>query len=342
MFKKMFLVVVIIAMATVVLFAQQEILGAGASFPLPLYQKMFEEYSSTGTRVNYQSIGSGGGINQLVAKTIHFGATDAIVDAEVEQKSGDTIIHIPTCLGAVVVTYNLPGNPKLKLTADVIADIFLGNITSWNDKKITDLNPGVSLRRMPITVVTRAESSGTSFIFTEYLTKTNKEFAEKVGAGTTVTWPVGLSERGNPGVAGRVKENEGAVGYVELIYALSNDMPYADVLNKAGNYITPNLQSVTLAANVEIPADTKVSLTDTDAAQGYPISSFTWVILFKEQNYEKRTQAEAKATVDLIKWMITDAQTFTNALHYAPLPEAAQKAGLNLLKTVTYGGRPLQ
>jgi len=339
MLRKVILGVVIALLAGTTLFAQTEILGAGASFPLPLYQKMFDEYSKTGPRVNYQSIGSGGGINQLIAKTIDFGATDAIVEAEVEQKSGDTIIHIPTCLGAVVVTYNLPGNPKLKLTSDVIADIFLGKITSWNDSKITSLNPGVTLARKPITVVTRAESSGTTFIFTEYLTKTNTEFANKIGAGTTVTWVGGLSERGNPGVASRIADTDGAIGYVELIYALNNNMPYADVKNKAGNFITPNLESVTLAANVEIPVDTKVSLTDTDAAQGYPISSFTWVILFKEQNYEKRTEAQAKATVDLIKWMITDAQGFTSALHYAPLPKAAQDRGLELLKTVTYGGK---
>jgi len=340
MFRKLILSVVIALLATMTLFAQIEIMGAGASFPLPLYQKMFDEYSKTGPRVNYQSIGSGGGINQLVARTIDFGATDAIVDAEIEQKSGDKIIHIPTCLGAVVVTYNLPGSPKLNLTAEVIAEIFMGKITNWNDKKITSLNPDAKLTRKRITVVTRAESSGTTFIFTEYLTKTNSEFANKIGAGTTVTW-VGepLSERGNPGVASRIADTDGAIGYVELIYALNNNMPYADVKNKAGNFITPNLESVTLAANVEIPPDTKVSLTDTDAAQGYPISSFTWVILFKEQNYEKRTIEQAKATVDLIKWMITDAQSFTSALHYAPLPKAAQDTGLVLLKGITFSGK---
>ena len=342
MFKKMIVAIVMVTMITTVAFAQQrEITGAGASFPLPLYQKMFDEYSRVKDRVNYQSIGSGAGINQLISKTIDFGGTDAIVDPQIEKNAGDTIIHVPTCLGAVVITYNIPGNPKLKLNADIIADIFLGNITNWNDSKIAALNPGVSLpRNLRITVVTRAEASGTTFIFTEYLTKTNKAFAEKIGAGTSVDWGrIAQGQRGNQGVAGLVSQTPGAVGYVELIYAISNNMLFADVRNKAGNFITPNMESVSLAANVNIPQDTKVSLVDTDAPNGYPISSFTWVIIFQEQNYNNRPIEQATATVNLIKWMITDGQAFASALNYAPLPEAAKNAGLELLKKVTFSGK---
>jgi len=322
-----------------------EIIGAGATFPYPLYSKMFDEYSrSFGSRVNYQAIGSGGGINQLVARTIDFGGTDALVSAEVETRTGDTILHIPTCLGAVVITYNLqlPGNVKLKFTSDVIADIFLGTIKNWNDDRIKELNPGVNMPNRPITVVYRSDGSGTTNIFTEYLEKTNQSWATSVGSGTAVRWPVGIGAQGNPGVAASVNQTPGAIGYVELIYALSNDMPYGDVRNKAGNYITPTIESVSIAANVDIPADTKVSLTDTESEFGYPLSSFTWILLFTEQNYNNRSIEQAQATINLVRWMITDGQTFASALHYAPLPEAAKQRGLTLLQNVKYNGNALQ
>lgn len=344
MLKKISLIVVLGVISLSSLFAQRiEILGAGATFPYPLYSKMFDEYSKTGNRVNYQAIGSGGGINQLIAKTTDFGGTDAIVKPDVEEKAGDTIIHIPTCLGAVVVTYNLQiaGNVSLKFTSDLISEIFLGKIKNWNDKKIQAVNPGVKLPNLPITVVYRSDGSGTTYIFTEYLEKTSKEWADKVGHGTAVKWPVGIGSRGNPGVAGTVSQTPGAIGYVELIYAMSNNMPYGDVKNKTGKFITPTMDAVSYAADTAIPADTKVSLVDTDAEKGYPISSFTWVIVYKEQNYNNRSLEQAKATLELIKWMITDGQTFAPALHYAPLADAAQKRGLDQLKSITYNGKPI-
>ena len=343
--KKIIIMMILVLCLISILNAQRiEILGAGATFPYPLYSKMFDEYSKVSDRVNYQAIGSGGGINQLVEMTVDFGGTDAIVSAEIESGTKNTILHIPTCLGAVVITYNLeiPGNARLKFTSDVIAAIFLGDITSWNDSRIRDLNPGVNIPNRPITVVYRSDGSGTTNIFTEYLEKTNQKWATTVGSGTAVRWPAGIGARGNPGVAASVQQTPGAIGYVELIYALSNDMPFGDVRNKKGNYITTTIESVTIAANVDIPADTKVSLSDTEAEAGYPLSSFTWIILFKDQNYNNRPIERAKATSNLIRWMITDAQTFASALHYAPLPEAAKEKGLELLQTVTYNGQSLK
>ena len=281
--KKLLFVIVLIAVS-VCLFSQKlELMGAGATFPYPLYSRMFEEYSKIADRVNYQGIGSGGGINQLIAQTTDFGGTDAIVDPEVEAKSGGTILHIPTCLGAVAITYNLqlPNGVLLNFTPDLIADIFMGNIKNWNDKRIAEVNPKVELPKLPITVVYRSDGSGTSFIFTEYLSKTNSVWANKIGFGTAVNWVTGIGAKGNPGVAGTVNQTKGAIGYVELIYALSNNMPYGIVRNKSGNFITPNMQSVSNAATVEIPASTKVSLVDTNHPEGYPISSFTWIILFQ-------------------------------------------------------------
>jgi len=345
MTKKLIIVVGLLMCVICTLTAQRlEILGAGATFPYPLYSKMFDEYSRVGDRVNYQAIGSGGGINQLTAMTVDFGGTDAIVSSDVEATTGNTILHVPTCLGAVVVTYNLqlPDNVKLRFTADVIADIFLGNISSWNDIRIRQINPDVNIPNRPITVVYRSDGSGTTNIFTEYLEKTNQKWATSVGSGTAIRWPAGIGARGNPGVSAFVQQTPGAIGYVELVYALSNNMPYGDVQNKAGNFITPTIESVTIAANVDIPADTKVSLTDTDAELGYPLSSFTWIILFKEQSYNNRPIEKANATVNLVRWMITDGQTFASALHYAPLPEAAKQRGLALLQSITYNGQVLR
>jgi phosphate transport system substrate-binding protein len=344
MFRKIILIGLLAVLSIGSTFAQRiEIMGAGATFPYPLYSRMFEEYSRTRDRVNYQGIGSGGGINQLIARTTDFGGTDAIVTPDVEERSGCTILHIPTCLGAVVVTYNLqlPGGARLRFTPDLIADIFMGNIRNWNDSRIAAVNPDVALPRLPITVVYRSDGSGTTFIFTEYLSRTSRTWADRIGFGTAVNWPAGIGARGNPGVAGTVNQTRGAIGYVELIYALSNDIPYGDVQNRTGNFITPSMQSVSHAANVDIPADTRVSLVDTAHPEGYPISSFTWVILFKEQNYNNRNIERARATVNLIRWMINEGQSFAKELNYAPLPEAARNAGMDLLKSVTYGGREL-
>ncbi len=320
--------------------SEVELLGAGATFPYPLYSKMFSEYyKEKGIRVNYQAIGSGGGIRQLLNKVVDFGGTDAFMSDGSLAKATAKILHIPTCLGAVVVTYNLPGNPKLKLTSDIIADIFLGKIKKWNDDRIKKLNPEVGLPDSNITVVHRSDGSGTTFIFSDYLSKVSKKWREKVGRGKSLNWPVGLGGKGNPGVAGLIKQTPNSVGYVELIYALQNNMPFATIKNKKGNFIVPSLKSVSLAAQINIPDDTRISLTDTDAEKGYPISSFTWIILYQEQNYNSRSYERAKATVDLLWWIIHNGQKYNKELEYAPLPASAVEKAEKILKSVIYNGK---
>ena len=320
----------------------KELLGAGATFPFPLYSKMFDSYYQTNkVKINYQAIGSGGGIQQLISKTVDFGGTDAFMNDKELKKSGAPIVHIPICLGAVVVTYNLPDKPKLKFTPDVIADIFLGKITKWSDPRIAAVNPGVKLPDMGIVVVHRSDGSGTTFIFSDYLSKVSKDWEFKVGADKSLNWPVGLGAKGNPGVAGLVNQTPGAIGYVELIYTAQNNMPAGIIKNKAGNFIEPSLQSVSASANVEMPDDTRVSLTNTDAAAGYPISGFTWLIFYKEQNYAERSKEKAEALLNLLWWMIHDGQQFAEPLHYSPVPPKAVEKAEKILRSVTYDNVPL-
>jgi phosphate transport system substrate-binding protein len=263
-----------------------ELIGAGATFPYPLYSKMFDTYyQEHGIKINYQAIGSGGGIRQLTNKTVDFGGSDAIMSDKDLKEAGAPVLHIPTCAGAVVVTYNLAGDPQLKFTPEVIADIFLGKIKKWNDPRLTAINPEVKLTGTEITVIHRSDGSGTTAIFSSYLSKISTEWKEKVGAGPSLNWPAGLGGKGNPGVAGLVKQTPGSFGYVELIYALQNKMPYGTIKNKKGNFIKPSIASTSLAANTALPDDMKVDLTDTDAAEGYPISGFTWILVYQEQNY---------------------------------------------------------
>ncbi len=319
-----------------------ELLGAGATFPYPYYSKLFDTYKKeTGVKINYQAIGSGGGIRQLIKKTVDFGGTDAFMKEKDLEKAHGTIYHIPTCLGAVVVTYNIPGNPMLRLSPDIIADMFLGKITTWDDKRIAQANPDVNLPDMNIVVVHRSDGSGTTFIFSDYLSKISSVWKEKVGAGKSLNWPVGLGAKGNPGVAGLIKQVPGSVGYVELIYALGNKMPYADVKNKSGNYVKPSIESVSLAANVDLPEDTRISITNTDAPQGYPLSGFTWLIFYKEQQYDSRTKQKAQTLLDMLWWVIHDGQKLAEPLHYAPLPAEAVKKAETILKSSTYGGSPI-
>jgi phosphate transport system substrate-binding protein len=323
--------------------AAEELLGAGATFPEPLYSKMFDVYySQTGNKVNYQGIGSGGGIQQILGKTVDFGGTDAFLTPEQLAKSSDNpLLHIPTAMGAVVVTYNLPGKPQLKMTSDVIAGIFLGQIKSWNDSRITGLNPGVQLPGDPIVVVHRSDGSGTSFVFTDYLSKVSPEWKEKVGAGTAVKWPLGLGGKGNPGVAGLVQQMKGAVGYVELSYAKKNNLPYAIVKNKAGNFIVPSIKSVSLAAGASMPDDTRVSITDTDAKDGYPISAFTWILVYKEQAYGDRKAGKAKALAKLLWWMTHEGQLYNADLLYAPLSKEVKAKAEKIIKSMTFNGQPI-
>ena len=319
------------------------ILGAGATFPYPFYSKVFDVYNKEkGVKVNYQSIGSGGGIKQLQNKTVDFGASDAPMSDEELSKSPAPIVHIPTCLGAVIITYNLPGDPVLKFTPDVLANIFLGKIKKWNDPNIVAINPGIQLPDLPVSIVHRSDGSGTTYIFSDYLSKVSPEWNTKPGKGKSLNWPAGLGAKGNEGVSGLVKQTPGSIGYVELVYALQNKMPAAQLKNKAGNFVAASLQSSSAAANVDLPADMRVSLTNTDAADGYPICSFTYLLLYKDQHYNNRTEASAKATIDLVNYVIHDGQKYAQSLGYAPLPEAAVKKAEEILKSVTYGDKALQ
>jgi phosphate transport system substrate-binding protein len=319
-----------------------ELIGAGATFPAPLYTKLFDEYNKQfGVKVNYQAIGSGGGQAQIKGKTVDFGASDAFVSDTDLATYPAALVHVPIVAGAVVATYNLAGNPELKLTPDVLADIFLGTITTWNDTRIAALNPSVTLPKTTITVVHRSDGSGTSAVFTDYLSKVSADWKSKVGTGTSVSWPAGVGGKGNAGVAGLVKQLPGSIGYVELIYAVQNGMSYASVKNKAGTFIKPSLASTTAAFNVAIPEDTRVSVTNTDAADGYPIASFTWLLLYKEQNYDNRPKAKAEAELKMIWWMIHDGQKFAEPLAFATLPAAAVARAEAVLKSITWGGSPL-
>jgi phosphate transport system substrate-binding protein len=321
---------------------ETELIGAGATFPYPLYSKMFDVYHKEhGAKINYQAIGSGGGIRQLTNKTVDFGGSDAIMSDKDLQEAGAPVLHIPTCAGAVVVTYKLAGDPELKFTPDVIADIFLGKIKKWNDGRITAINQGVKLPDTDITVVHRSDGSGTTAIFSSYLSKISPEWKEKVGAGPSLNWPAGLGGKGNPGVAGLVQQTPGSFGYVELIYALQNKMPYGMIKNKKGNFVKPTITSTSLAANTALPDDMKVDLTDTDAAEGYPISGFTWILVYKEQYYANKPEEKAKALVNLLWWMTHEGQKYAEPLHYAPLSKAAVGKAEKLIKSITYKDMPI-
>jgi len=319
------------------------LLGAGSSFINPLFSKMFADYNAkTGIQVNYQSIGSGGGILQLTNKTVDFGASDGPLNDEQTTKFGVPVLHIPQASGAVVITYNLPGdNNNLGLTPDIIADIFLGKIKTWNDARITSINKGVNIPGLPILVAHRSDGSGTTNIFTNYLSKVSPEWKSKVGSAGAVNWPAGLGGKGNEGVAGLVKQTPGAIGYVELIYALQNKMDYAKIQNKKGKFIIPSIASVTSAGNVKMPDDAKIFITDTDAADGYPIAGFTWVLIYKEQNYNGRSKDRATKLLKLLWWNIHEGQAFTEPLNYSPLSKEALKVAEKILKSATYDGKAI-
>jgi phosphate transport system substrate-binding protein len=297
--------------------------GAGATFPNPIYTKWFDAYAKkTGVRVNYQSIGSGGGIRQFTEGTVDFGASDGPMNDEQIAAINGNVLHIPTVIGAVVVTYNLPelATTKLKLDSKTIADIYLGRLTKWNDQRLAQLNPGVKLPDRDIIVVHRSDGSGTTYVFVDYMSKVSPEWKKQVGTATSVNWPVGLGGKGNEGVTQQVKQTEGAVGYVELIYAISNKLPYASVKNLAGNYVDPTLHTATAAAagiNLKPDTDFRVSITNAPGAEAYPISSFTWLLIRKEG----QDPTKAKAIWNFVDWMTgPEAQRMAADLHYAPLP----------------------
>jgi len=296
--------------------------GAGATFPYPMYSKWFSEYHKAhpDIEINYQSIGSGGGIRQVLAQTVDFGASDGPMTDEQLSQAKTKILHIPTVLGADVPAYNIPGvSGELKFTPDVLAGIFLGKITSWNDPAITKINPDVNLPNQPIVVIHRSDGSGTTYIWTDYLSKVSPEWQNGPGKGTSVKWPVGLGGKGNEGVAGMIRQMQGSIGYIELIYAVQNKIPYGSVRNVAGAFVQASLQSVTAAAASAktMPADFRVSITNAPGKDAYPISSFTWLLIPEKS----KDAAKGKILADFLNWMVDDGQKMTAELSYAPLPE---------------------
>jgi phosphate transport system substrate-binding protein len=318
--------------------------GAGATFPYPIYSKWFDAYhKTTGNQINYQSVGSGGGVRQYIDGTVDFGASDGPMNEEQLAAAGGAVHHLPAVLGAVVVTWNLPelGATKLKLDGAVIADIFLGKITKWNDQRIATLNPGVTLPDQDLIPVHRSDGSGTTYVFVDYLSKVSPEWQESVGRSHSVNWPVGIGGKGNEGVTQQVKQVAGAVGYVELIYAISNNLPYADVQNAAGDFVSPSLESVTAAAaGLNLPADTdfRVSITNSAGVGAYPISSFTWLLI----RPENPDPAKARAIRDFLLWMVgPEARQMAQDLHYSPLPDEVSALVVERVGTLTSGGQPI-
>ena len=317
----------------------QELSGAGATFPLPFYNVVFEEFAQVnGDAVAYGGIGSGGGVRNLRDKIVDFAGSDAFL-SEKEMADMNPVIHIPTCMGAVVLAYNLEGVNELKLSGEVIADIFAGEIKMWNDARLAALNPDVTLPAEAIIPVFRSDGSGTTFVFTDYLTKVSPMWASKYGAGKSVNFPSGQAAKGNPGVAGVIKQTKNAIGYVGSEYAFAQKIAYAQIQNQRGEFVEPSSESISAAASGEIPADTRCSITNADAAGAYPISTFTWMIIYKEQNYSDRSKDQAIATLDLLQYILSDeAQHITSEVHYAPLPAKAKELSMTNLKTVTFDG----
>jgi phosphate transport system substrate-binding protein len=313
--------------------------GAGATFPYPLYSKMFDTYDGVaGVRVNYNSIGSGGGIKALTDKTVDFGASDAFLNDQEEAAMGAPVLHIPTCVGAVVLSYNLDGTPALKLDGTVLAGIFLGKVVKWNDPAISALNPGVSLPDLAITLVHRSDGSGTTSIFTSYLAAVSPSWKSTVGAGKSVSWPTGVGGKGNDGVAGMISQTKGSIGYIELVYAVQSGMPFASLRNASGTFVTPSLASSAAAAVVSLPDDLRIVIVNSLGADAYPISAFTWILVYKEQNYAGRTLEQAQALKKLLTWILTDGQAINEGLSYAKLPAPAVTKALTLVNSMTYGG----
>ena len=317
----------------------QELSGAGATFPLPFYNVVFEKFAEVnGDVVAYGGIGSGGGVRNLRDKIVDFAGSDAFL-SDKEMAEMAPVVHIPTCMGAVVLAYNLDGVKELKLSGEIIADIFAGNIKMWNDERLAALNPDVKLPNESIIPVFRSDGSGTTFVFTDYLTKVSPMWKEKFGAGKSVNFPSGQAAKGNPGVAGVIKQTKNSIGYVGSEYAFAQKIPYAKIKNQRGEIVEPNAASISAAASGVIPTDTRCSITNADAKGAYPISTFTWMIVYKEQNYSDRSKEQALATLDLLKYILSEeAQNITSEVHYAPLPAKAKELSMTNLKTVTYDG----
>jgi phosphate transport system substrate-binding protein len=319
-----------------------DLTGAGATFPYPIYNKWFSDYASkTGVKINYQSIGSGGGIRQVSDQTVDFGATDGpMSETEMAGAKGGPIMHFPTVLGADVLAYNLPGvTQQLKLTGPAIADIFMGKITKWNDPRISTLNPGLNLPANDILVVHRSDGSGTTYVFTDYLAAVSPEWAKVVGRGKEVKWPTGIGGKGNEGVAGQVKQTPGSIGYVELAYARQNKLAHAAVRNAAGNFVEATIPSITAAAeSAQLPPNTdyRVSIVNAPGANAYPISSFTWLLIYRNQTDAKK----AGQIKDFLRWALTEGEQSAAALDYAPLPASVAQRLVARLDSIQVAGQP--
>ena len=318
--------------------------GAGATFPAPLYQKWVSEFgkANANAQIDYQSTGSGAGVNQIIAGTVDFGATDdPVSDEDLKKVQSGELLHIPTVLGAVVVTYNLAGGPQLNLAPEVIADIYLGKIKRWDDPRIRADNAGAQLPAADITVVARADGSGTSAVFTDFLSKASAEWKERVGKGKSPNWPTGQRAKGNEGVVAAVKQNPNTIGYTELVYAEQQKLPVALIRNPTGSFVKPSLDSVAAAAAASLaqtPEDMRVSITNAEGADAYPIASYTYVLVYKDQ----KDAAKGKTLVDFLWWALHDGTPFARAMSYAPLPDEVRARAEAKLKTITSGGQPLR
>jgi len=315
--------------------------GAGATFPAPFYNIVFKEYAKTGTNVSYGAIGSGGGIRSLKDKTVDFGATDVFLSDKELQEMGADVIHIPTALGGVVLAYNLPVK-GMKLTAELISDIYRGQITNWNDPKLKELNPDITFPDKKITPVYRSDGSGTTSVFSEYMSKANEVWKAEIGEGKSLKFPAGIAAKGNPGVAGIVVETEGSIGYIGSEYALALNMSTALLQNSAGNFVAADSKNISAAANVDIPADTRVVITNSPNPEAYPISTFTWLIAYKEQAYNNRTEGQAQALKGLFNYMIsTEGQEIATKTYYAPLPDVVVEKTKAMIESMTYNSQQL-
>src|SRR5690554_3286818 len=318
--------------------------GAGATFPYPYYNIVFRDYMRLhdGVTVNYGAIGSGGGIRSLRDRSVDFGASDAfLTEKELASMNAD-VIHIATCLGGVVMAYTLEGVNNLRLTGSLNSDIFHGRIKKWNDPRLRSVNPGVALPDLDITPVYRSDGSGTTFNFSEYLSVVSPEWNRIMGKGKALKWEAGIAAKGNPGVAGIVQQTEGAIGYIGSEYALTLKLKTAKLQNKAGNFVDATLESISAAANVELPDDMRATITNSDDPDAYPISLFTWILVYKDQQYDNRTLSEARELVDLLRYMLSPAgQKVAAQINYAPLPEQGLEKNYQLLEEMHYGGEPL-
>lgn len=323
--------------------AKISISAAGATFPLPFYNMVFNQYTEkTGVQITYGGIGSGGGIRSLTDKVVDFGATDAYLEDEKLAEMGETVVHVPTCMGAVVIAYNLPGVDGIQLSESLLEKIFLGDISNWNHPDIKAENSALQLPDQAISVVYRSDGSGTTHIFSDYMSKISPRWAEQIGTGKALNWPVGMGAKGNPGVAGTISSTVGAVGYIGSEFSFAMKIQTAKLRNSSGNFVEPTIESISAAAQGTIPDDTRVMLTNSDHPEAYPICGFTWLILYKEQAYNNRSLAQATETIKLLDWMLTgEAQSQAEKVHYAPLPDLAVEKAKTILKSVSYEGNPI-